>query len=36
MLNNALPRVLATALAFGLSAVAGASYSDEPPGWPNQ
>ena len=31
MLNNALPWVLAAALAFGLSAVAGASYSDEPP-----
>lgn len=31
MLNNALPWVLAAALAFGLSAVAGTSYSDEPP-----
>lgn len=36
MLNNALPRVLAASLAFGLSPVAGASYSDEPTGWSNQ
>lgn len=31
MLNNALPWVLAAALAFGLSAVAGASYTAPPP-----